>query len=335
MNSAIALPIAESSQVGEARRQAVILANQLGFNETDRGKISLTVTEAANNLLRHAGNGTLLLQAAAQNNQVGIEILALDKGPGMENVTECMRDGFSTAGTPGNGLGAIRRLATQFDIYSTPRLGTALLAQFWLPPIGNAPRDKLEIGGVCLPIASEEVSGDAWAAIQTAEHAAILAVDGLGHGPMASAAALEAVRVFRQQSQRGPKDIIELAHTALHSTRGAALAIAEIDFTQKIVRYAGIGNIASVILSDAKHAHLISYNGTVGHEVRKIQEFTYPWDSEALLIMHSDGLGSQWNLDRYVGLASKHPSLIAGVLYRDFNRGRDDVTVIAVRQKES
>jgi hypothetical protein len=79
---------------------------------------------------------------------------------------------------------------------------------------------------------------------------------------------------------------------------------------------------------------MVSYNGTVGHEVRKIQEFTYQWPQQGLLVMHSDGLKTQWRLDRYPGLMHKHPSLIAGVLYRDFNRGRDDVTVLVAREEE-
>jgi hypothetical protein len=93
-----------------------------------------------------------------------------------------------------------------------------------------------------------------------------------------------------------------------------------------------VGNIAGRVVSSGQSRHLTSYNGTVGHEVHKIQEFTYPWPSDALLIMHSDGLTAHWNLEAYPGLMSRHASLIAGVLYRDFNRGRDDVTVLVVKQ---
>jgi hypothetical protein len=117
----------------------------------------------------------------------------------------------------------------------------------------------------------------------------------------------------------------------LRSTRGAALAIAEIDFEQQSVRFAGIGNIAASIFSFTEHRHLLSHNGTVGHEIRKIQEFSYPWYANGILIMHSDGLSSKWQIDRYPGLMQKHPSLIAGVLYRDFNRDRDDVTVLVAK----
>jgi len=334
MINPVALPIVESSQAGEARRMAMAIASRLGFNDTERGKVGIVVTEVANNLIQHAKEGLLLLQAKTDQDLAGMEILALDKGPGMYNISQCMRDGFSTGGTPGNGLGAVSRLSDRFEIYSVPDGGTALLSQIWaLPNPASPPQNPLEIGVVCLPIKSEEVSGDGWAIHQKSGRSLLLVADGLGHGSLAAQASLAAINVFHQNIQKSPKEIIELAHAALRSTRGAAMAVAEIDFAQQSVRFAGVGNIAGCILSPEKSNNMVSYNGTVGHEVRKIQEFVYPWPSGGLLIMHSDGLGTQWNLDRYLGLAVKHPSLIAGVLYRDFNRGRDDVTVLVAQEE--
>jgi anti-sigma regulatory factor (Ser/Thr protein kinase) len=333
MMEAVALPIVESSQAGEARRIAIALASRLGFNETERGKIGIVVTEAANNLVRHAKDGELVLQPLTRNNVEGIEILALDKGPGISNISECLRDGFSTAGTSGTGLGAMSRLSAFFDMYSVPKLGTACLAQLWAnsQPV-KQPDIDLESGAVCLPKIGEEISGDAWATAQNSGRTLLLVADGLGHGPQAAQASREAVRIFRANLGKSPKELVEAAHTALRSTRGAALAIAEVDFEQLSVRFAGVGNISGTILAQEKTNSLVSYNGTVGHEVRKIQEFVYPWPKGGLLVMHSDGLGTQWRLDRYPGLVAKHPSLLAGVLYRDFNRGRDDVTVLVVRE---
>lgn len=66
--------------------------------------------------------------------------------------------------------------------------------------------------------------------------------------------------------------------------------------------------------------------------MRKIQPYTYSWLPGGLLVMHSDGLGMQWRIERYPGLINKHPSLIAGILYRDFQRGRDDVIVLVARE---
>jgi hypothetical protein len=276
----------------------------------------------------------------------GIEILALDKGPGIANVAEALRDGYSTSGSPGTGLGAIGLLAAFFDIHSVPGIGTALLARLWATSLpspllsGEGRGVRLEVGVVCLPKAGEEICGDAWAVEQFAGRSVVLVADGLGHGPEAAQAASEAVKVFRAHPHLTPAEMIEAIHTALRATRGAAVAIAEVDTLRHSVRFAGVGNIAGVIWTADENRHLVSHNGTAGLEVRKIQEFTYSWRAAAsgepsLLILHSDGLATHWDLARYPGLAQRHPSLIAGVLYRDFNRGRDDVTVVVAKSNRT
>lgn len=330
MSESVAITITESSQIGEARRIAMALATQLGFQETQRGKVGIVVTEIGKNLIQHVQGGVLLLRAIEHDSAIGIEVLSLDKGRGMVDVDECLQDGFSTAGTSGNGLGAVRRLSSLLEIYSIPNQGTALLVQIWSDSASQPLAKTLEMGVICLPKRGEEVSGDAWACQVDCCRSLLLVADGLGHGPAAANAALTAVRIF-EEHYRFPGTIIKAAHAALRSTRGAALAIVEIDLEQQSVCFAGIGNIAARIFALNKHHHLVSHNGTVGHEIRKIQEFNYPWYANGLLIMHSDGLDTKWQLDRYPGLREKHPSLIAGVLYRDFNRERDDVTVLVAK----
>jgi hypothetical protein len=161
----------------------------------------------------------------------------------------------------------------------------------------------------------------------------VMVADGLGHGPAAAAAAQAAVDALAVKSSLAPLAIIEAAHAALYHTRGAAVTVVELDLARLVVKAAGVGNIAGAILSTGAPRHLTSYNGIVGHQVQKIQEFSYPWPAGALLVLHSDGLTSHWNLDAYPGLLARHPSLIAGVLYRDFSRGSDDVSVLVIKQK--
>ena len=332
LSNTIILPVTESSQVGEARRLATRLARALGFDETEAGKVAIVVSEAASNLATHATDGELLLRSLEREGGIGLEVLALDKGPGMANVAQCLRDGYSTAGGPGTGLGAISRLSALFDIHSLPEVGTALLVRLWSRPLPRQLRpDPLEIGAVCLPRPGGEANGDAWAVAQRPDRSLILVADGLGHGPAAAEASREAVRVFREKPGLSTTAMIEAAHAALRHTRGAAVAVAEVDITHQVVRFAGVGNIGGVILAPERRRYMVSHNGIVGHTIRKIQEFTYPWPAGALLIIHSDGLVSRWNFDRYPGLAVRHPSLIAGVLYRDYSRGRDDVTVVVAR----
>jgi serine phosphatase RsbU (regulator of sigma subunit) len=160
----------------------------------------------------------------------------------------------------------------------------------------------------------------------------VTVVDGLGHGWQAAEAAHEALRIFRKGTHLRPGILLESAHQALRSTRGAAMAIAEIDRDQGIVRYAGVGNISGAVIAGGTRSNMVSHNGIVGHQARKFQEFLYKWPPGALLVMHSDGLGTQWKLDEYAGLAQRDPSVISAVLYRDFTRGRDDVTVLAARE---
>ncbi len=332
MQEFTAIAITELSQVGQARRQATAAAEQLNFDETATGKLALVVTEIARNLVLHAREGEMLLRYLENDEIHGIEILALDKGPGMANIAQCLRDGFSTAGTPGKGLGAVERLSDVFDIYSLPGNGTVLLSQIWAQPLAAkklAP--TWELGAVCLPIPGEEVCGDAWEIWQEGNRCSILVADGLGHGLGAADASRALARVFRENASASPSEILRLADGALRTSRGAVAAIARIDDEQQVVCFAGIGNISARIVNSEKNSYLTSHNGIVGHEVQRIQEFTYPWLPESILIVHSDGLSTHWQLDKYPGLVSKHASAIAGVLYRDFNRGRDDATVAVVR----
>ena len=322
------------SKVGEVRRSAQSLAGRLGFDEQDQGRLALVLTEAANNAIHHGGGGEIVLRPMI-NAISGVEALVVDNGPGMADLDRALRDGFSTAGTPGTGLGAVARLSDQFDIYSAAGAGTVLLIRVWPRATDRAAELRtmsLEAGTVCLPHPRESACGDAWAMKPVGNQVLLIVADGLGHGPDAAAAAEEAIRIFRESRATAPADLLGEIHAALRSTRGAAVAVAALDRPRGEIRYAGVGNIAASIVSGDESRSMVSHNGTLGHEVRKIQEFQYLWRPEALVIMQSDGLQTHWKLDRYPGVTARDPAVIAGLLYRDFSRRRDDVTVLAVRE---
>ena len=326
----VALPMEEASQSGEARRLAVAMARHLGFDEAGQGRVALVVTEAGTNLVKHAKGGELILRPAGEV----LEVLALDRGPGMADVGRFLVDGVSTAGSPGNGLGSIARHSGPLEIYSLPEAGTAMLIRLAPPPAAGAPAPgAMELGVVSVPYPGESECGDGWSVQEQDGRTLLLMADGLGHGPQAAEAAREAIRVFHERADRGPAEVIRAAQEPMRGTRGAALAIAAVDPIRREVPYAGVGNSSASIHAPnaARPVKLVSHNGTVGHERRKVQEFTYPWPPGALLVMHSDGLATHWRLDRYPGLAARHPGLVAGVLFRDARRGRDDATVLAAR----
>jgi anti-sigma regulatory factor (Ser/Thr protein kinase) len=339
----ICLPVTELSHIAQARRTATKLAGNLGLSETDVGKVALIITELGMNLVKHAAQGQLLIRGLSQNDTNGIELLALDKGPGMTNVAACLRDGYSTAGSLGTGLGAIVRTASFSEIYSIPLSGTVVLAQIFgnreaVPgdrqnrgTVGTPANQPLTVSGVSIPKSGETACGDAWGLHQRPERSVLMVVDGLGHGPLAADAAQEALRVFHSRTMFPPAQMIEALHHGLRATRGAAVAVAEINHAQQQIQYCGVGNIAGTILTAPGRRSLVSHNGIVGHELRRIQEFTYHWPEDALLVMHSDGLMSRWDLSAYPGLLTRHLSVISAVLYRDFSRGRDDVTVVVAK----
>ena len=140
-----------------------------------------------------------------------------------------------------------------------------------------------------------------------------------------------AVRIFHDRIDDSCERLVEQMHRALMPTRGAAIAVARIDTVARTVRYVGVGNITGVLVSDGGARHMVSNNGTAGHVAPRIREFTYDFSGDPLVILHSDGLTPKWDIAAYPGLATQHPSLIAGVLLRDWRRGRDDASVVAVR----
>ena len=336
MKQQVAIDVVESSQVGEVRRKAVAFGEAADFREAEQGKLAIVVTEMANNLVRHAQQGRILLQVVQTGSEQAVEVLSVDSGPGIADIDQCLQDGYSTIGTCGTGLGAIKRLSREFDIYSQvagshAAVGTVIVSRVTTDRPGTRVISPFTVGSVSIPMVGEEVCGDAWTFRSTASELHILVADGLGHGPLAQQAALTATTFFHDGTFVDPKSNLQLTHRALSGTRGAAAAIASLDVRLKNLRYAGVGNISGLLLSGDRVQGLISHNGIVGVQQRKTEQYDYPFETEGLLIMHSDGLKSRWSLNDHPGLRARHPALISGVLYRDYCRTRDDVTIVVAR----
>ncbi len=320
------------SDVGEARRQAADLAQMLAFESTAAGQLALGINEAGMNIVKHAGEGLLLLRALEDQGAAAVEVLALARGSGMSNIAECMRDGYSTAGSPGTGLGALARLSPELQIVSHPGKGTALRFAVRARSARVTPRSALMLGAVCVPKSGEEACGDAWTLVHDAGRYTLLLADGLGHGVEAAAAAHAAVDIALRHGPRlSAAELIDTLHAGMRATRGAAGAVVVLDPGRATGVLCGIGNIAVAVRHAGSIRRLVSHNGILGHQARKIQEFAFAFPPGALLIAHSDGLDTRWRLEDYPGLENAHPALVAGVLFRDHERRRDDATVVVAR----
>lgn len=317
------LVIEDVSQIGHARRTAQKLAQQHGFNETDAGRVALVTTELASNILKHAGRGEVHLRVLPRPAGSAIEVLAVDRAGGFDTRTG-MVDGYSTGGTQGIGLGAVLRQADVFDLHADER-GTVLLARFHAS--GDRAPD-LRFGVSQHALHDDPHCGDSWALAVDGSGIAALMVDGLGHGEEAEQAAHAGRGAFLAQPFGTPHLLMEDLHQAMRASRGGAVAIARFDARRDRLDFAGIGNISASLVTPEKTRGLTSHPGIVGAQYRKIQTFDYAAVNANLLILHSDGLQSRWNLRDYPGLVQRHPAVIATVLHRDFSRGRDDVTVL-------
>lgn len=328
--------VGDTSGVAEARRHAAVLAGSLGFEAVQAGRLAIAVTEVASNLVKHAGRGLLVYRAIERRGLPGIEVLSIDRGPGIANVAESLRDGHSTAGTPGNGLGAVQRLSSDFEMHSQPGRGTLARFVVWqrLPvPEASPVRavHALAHGGISLPVAGEVASGDGWAIEAGGERVALIVVDGLGHGPEAAVAARAALAAFGQRGDRDAEATLALVHDRLRPTRGAAAVVAIFEPRRERCTFCGVGNIALSIRAGGASRSAVSLGGILGHQVRRFQSFSYPFVRGALCIAHTDGIGTRWDLATYAGLEVRHPALVCAALFRDHRRERDDATVVAIR----
>lgn len=315
------IPIQEPSQVGVARRLASEFAQAVGLDEQRTSALHIVIVELANNLLQHAGGGRLYLHYTAS---VGaLDVAAVDHGRGMPNVERCLADGFSTASTPGLGLGAVRRFSRRFGAYSVPGRCTVVAARM------SESKPTPELCVINAALEGETLSGDAWSVSD--DGTTFFVVDGLGHGMFAADAAKMAVAGFGKFQTLAPSVILERIHGMMQSTRGAAGAIARIDRPNHRVLFAGIGNISCVLMSSSRTQNMVSHNGTLGHQLRRVQQFEYTYAPGDLLLMQSDGLSTQSKKGIPPSLLSEHAMVIAPFIFAEQLRGRDDGTLLVNR----
>jgi anti-sigma regulatory factor (Ser/Thr protein kinase)/serine/threonine protein phosphatase PrpC len=339
--------IREEAQVGTARRAVHSYASVLEFTEMELAEIDIVVQEIGTNAARYASEGGRLhFTTTPGPEDAGLELFYWDMGPGIYNIDRAIRDGVSTSGSLGAGLGAIRRLMDEFDVYSTLRLtsrlnnqrrtshGTVLLARKWTSKGKQSPETAIQarrIGVWSRPHPAEDLNGDAYFMRQRGGRILFAVIDGLGHGKGAKDASDVAVAVLDEWTGEPLDEVMTATHNALRATRGAVMGAAIIDYENERFDYSSVGNIAARVFGTPEHVSLISTNGMLGGRLGKLRVWTHRWTEGATLVMTSDGLSETWDINSYPGLLGRSPQLLAGILMRDYAREADDATVLVVR----
>jgi anti-sigma regulatory factor (Ser/Thr protein kinase) len=319
--------VEEPSAVAACRNAAQTMASRLEFPAARIDQLALAVSEAASNLHKHAKQGSLLLAINRDAPEPGIDLVTIDAGPGFGDVSAAMRDGHSTAGTLGIGLGAIRRLADFCDLYSMPGRCSALVARFWPEPRANPV--SIQCAGLIRPISGEVECGDRFAAARIDGTLTAIMSDGLGHGPLAAKASAEAVAAVLDDIAGEPAVLLRRVHERIGGTRGAAIGIVQL--TDGLARFAGLGNIAATILSGGSRKSMLSVPGIAGHQARSIRQFDYEVPAGAAVILHSDGVSSRWEAGALPALETKDPLVVAATLLAEAGINRDDAGVLVIK----
>jgi anti-sigma regulatory factor (Ser/Thr protein kinase) len=326
--------VADESQVHGAAAAASAAALAAGLGAADLATCELLATELATNLARHAVGGRLLINVSGHG---AVQIVAVDRGPGIADVATSMTDGFSTGSSLGAGLGACRRGAAQFDLYSRAGQGTVVLAR--VGPAAAEPSGLIEVGGVITPHPDESAVGDGFGVAWEAHRMTVGVVDGLGHGVEAAEARQAALKLLEQQPTLDSAGLLREIDEGLRVTRGAAAAIAQIDGWSRQLSFAGVGNVTGRLFRPGVDQTLICRPGILGagHGVgvaarpRLHRLVSADWIAPAVLVLHTDGITSRWDPADHPGTDHHHPAILAALIWRDALRGGDDATVVVVR----
>lgn len=312
------------------------LALRLPFSPRRLGELDIVVAELVSNLVKHAWQGELLVRPVAVGlgkTGGGLELIAVDSGPGMADPARMLQDGVSTTHTLGHGLGAINRLSDVFQLYSVVDWGTILLCRLFTEEVMPfRPLPSTEVGVVVLPKPGQTDCGDGYAVVETADAVKFFLGDGLGHGPLAKVAVQRAIDAFRQNPSVSPAVLLSGINNAVKGTRGLVGTVAVYSRAGRQWRMCGVGNISARISDARMSTGYAPQNGIIGNNMPgTLHEQTLDGSAGQRLIMYSDGLNSRWDITRYAALFKYDPSVLAAAIYKEEARQTDDISVIVGR----
>jgi len=190
---------------------------------------------------------------------------------------------------------------------------------------------KIIWGAVNRPKQNQEISGDTYVVKEFAPDGLMVAViDGLGGGEEAARAALGAAEIVQTYPDYPLEDIIRRAHSALHNTRGAVIALLRLNLKEHKASYIGVGNIG-IYVQSTQPIKPISKNGILGYRLPPaLLQLHYPYNLGDTFVLYSDGISSRFALDGKID-TSLAPQAVAETILANYGKTIDDATVVVVR----
>jgi anti-sigma regulatory factor (Ser/Thr protein kinase) len=309
------------------------------FGAADVTMVATVVSELGRNILKYGGGrGHLLVSWIEDDIDSAVEIQAVDRGPGFEDVKAALQDHFSTGGTLGLGLPGAVRIMDSLEIDSHPGRGAVVTARKWSRPRGKLGRNgrfgRIEVGTYIRPCVGETLSGDA-ALIQTGNDGVFVAViDALGHGPHAHLVASRLNKALSEWLHRAdnPKPISALSvlNEAARGTRGAVAAVAWLNAQTLEGSVTGVGNVRCRLVGSAARS-IVFAEGVLGARMRSPISTPLALRGADVLLLFSDGVKSRWDSLEYPSLGLDPSATAAFNIVRRFGKGTDDASCAVMR----
>jgi len=330
----------EQSAKGESalvllRSKLRAVSRRMRFSDAMRERMELVCNELVTNQNKYAqGNGFVQIWEVEQP-RPALDLFAMDYGPGIPNLAEAIQDGYTTSGTMGKGLGAIRRLASESEFYSLPEEeaadcpwhGMAVWARFHddHKPV-PAPH---QFGCYLRAYQDSTYNGDLIRLHVGKNKTRWLHMDGLGHGREAFEA-VDGLENFLDAETPIP-DMMNSLSQRLQGGRGAVGMVCEMDAAAQTAIVTGVGDMVAYSICNGDKRAVTFSPGVLGHAHRTPESVPLPFPPQALFITASDGLRRSMTLRTFPDLWRLHPQLIAMVLGQVMGRNNDDKSVFVAR----
>ncbi len=347
--------ISQAVDVAVVRRMAEDAARRLSFSDVRRDEAMLVASELAQNHLGHHTKGGLVrISGMVINGAPCLTIASLDEGPGIPDVDEALKDGFSTSGGLGMGLGTVKRLADRFFICSgrvgtspCPDLGpyasfstvvTALLRdreEQAYPSVDSLPRfcipgRGLDLAALIRPYSGQTYSGDGMFCQDDGRFCRICLVDATGHGrPAAEVSCMVMDTLAGLSLNLGLDEVLRALGASLAGSAGASIYIVLLDRDLCEVRTAGVGNVACIFYLDGDRRGAVCQPGVLGNGHLTYERCeTYGFSSRVLCFMHSDGVKPPMDLSPGLALQPFPSDVWGQIFFRPDPSIEDDASLV-------
>lgn len=338
LSEILSIEVNHSSDVNLAARKGKAICKEAGFSAQETEEIALAVKELASNLVKYADQGVLVFKKLEEGGQTGIQIESIDQGPGIADVEEAFEDGFSTGGSLGVGLGTVNRLMDEVEIttHSTYSGGTHIVCKrLQRVHKKTTNRFSLDVGAHSRPLPGHRANGDAFVIKEWENQLFVSLIDGVGHGRLAYQAAQKACNYLLSHYDQPFENIIRGLERTCRSSRGVVLLMLRFDLERHELVSTGIGNIETRITGTLEPDNIISRRGIVGLNKVSPVVRNHHWESDFMMILHSDGIEThRANKGDNFANSGQPASEISRQLLHSFSKDSDDATVIVIKKSD-